>query len=282
MNNRLQRAVFPTHTSSRVISILSGKGGVGKSVIAMALAEQFTALGKRVLLVDADFGCGNLHILCNLPVKAGVREYITDSAKLETVTTEIRTGWHLLADNCSTNAEEFRSISKSAELIARLNSEAGAFERIIIDHGSGINDAATTIASGSDLSLVMIVPELTSISDGFGLCKYLTSQNKSLALQAVLNRCLDKAEADDLTVKFESICGQLLKRAIPVVGWIPEDPVIRSSVARQRPPAETNLQAPAVQALSGLAQALVSYPVKPQFNSTQTINDAARAADIRG
>lgn len=282
MNNRLQQAIFPQLSASRVISILSGKGGVGKSVLAIALAEQFAAMGKRVLLVDADFGCGNLHVLCNLTTGIGLKQFVLDQAELEDVTVEVRPNWRLLAGNDLGATEQLRTVSSAAALISRLNAEAGSFDRVIIDHGSGISDAATTIASGSDLSLVVVVPELTSISDGYGLCKYLLAQNKEMALSLVLNRCREQAEADDLTARFETLGSRFLKRIPSVVGWLPEDPVFRRSIARQLPPAELNSKSPAVQALNELARNLVGPSITSTLNLKQTINNAAPAADIRG
>ncbi len=110
--------------SPRTISILSGKGGVGKSVVAFNLADAMARQGAKVLLVDADFGCGNLHLLANVAVEFGIGEYASRQVPLREAVTTLTGGVDLLASTWNETLGEARDMT-----LHRLAASAHSFRR---------------------------------------------------------------------------------------------------------------------------------------------------------
>ena len=133
LKSRLTSSSIPA-----LISILSGKGGVGKSIISLNLADQLSLHGYRVLLVDADINAGTLHILANASPEIGFNEYSVGSHTLDQSVSPLTQNLHLLA--APENPLELSGENRihSASLVARLRTDcSGRYDAIIVDHGSG-------------------------------------------------------------------------------------------------------------------------------------------------
>ncbi|MBU0983202.1 MAG: P-loop NTPase [candidate division Zixibacteria bacterium] len=265
----------------RMISVLSGKGGVGKSVIAFNLAHQIGLSGRRVLLVDADFSCGNLHILANVAAEYGVMEFATGKLSLAEAVTRCAHSVDLLAaaNGGVTNVDT----SLVSTLAARLRHQAGNYDLIILDHGSGVSDPATVLAHASDLNVLVLIPELTSIADCYGLVKYLYNANANIDCRLLVNRVLSDDEAEYVQTKFAATAERFLRRVPGFLGHVPEDIDVRRSVGSQRPVIDINSQALVVQALTRVMPAVTGPAVDTApVNRIETINNEPATADIWG
>ncbi len=269
----------------RFVSILSGKGGVGKSVLAFNLADRIASFGQRVLLVDADFTFGNLHILANRECHVGFAGLVDGNLPLETCVTQLSSQVDLLgaAQGRSLDAESW-SATTVAKILSRLRKEGTEYDVIMFDHASGKSTAATLLAHGSDINLLVVVPELTSISDCFGLFKHLTKQ-AALDCRILINRAQSVEEADYLHKKFGAVTEKFVGRAPKCIGFVQEEPLVRQAVAAQAPLASLNGNSVAVQSLNRIAQSLLRdlRPASPVRRSASQLdyNVNAAAADIR-
>ena len=173
---------------SRLVSLLSGKGGVGKSVLTYNLAERLAFRGHRVLLVDLDVYCGNLHILANVSFRYGVTQVVNEDLSLKEAVTFLGDNLDLLATDGRGWPEDISSTRAAAQLAARLRNEGQQYDLILIDHPSGKCQSSTVMAAASDINLLVVVPELTSIADACGLYKHLLTTDGSLDCRLLINR----------------------------------------------------------------------------------------------
>ncbi len=270
---------------AKFISILSGKGGVGKSVLAFNLADQIAGLGFRVLLVDADFSLGSLHVLANLDVKFGLNEYVTDALPLDECVMSVR-GVDMLASNWNHDLAEARSVEQTARFIERLRRDTMAYDFVILDHSSGRSNQAVLMAHGSDLNLLVLVPELTSLADGYGLFKQIVSANRAVACALLVNRSQSEEEAEFIRTRMNEMARQFLHVSPGYVGFIHEDGSIRHAVASQQALAIAAPESSACKQLSDVAQTITRFDLKTLSASVEAlpteINKTSATADIRG
>jgi flagellar biosynthesis protein FlhG len=266
----------------RLVSVLSGKGGVGKSIIAFNLAERAAAAGQKILLVDADLCCGNLHILANVTPRAGLEAYAAGDCSLADAVASFNENLDILSRLETGPLEQLDSVTGIARWVKQIRDDSAAYDLIILDHGSGISDTITVLANASDANLLVLIPELTSLSDCYGLCKYLYQANPQIDCRLLINRIDADSETEYIWTKFAAMAEQFLGQVPSLAGSLPEDPTVRKSVGSQRPIAEISNEAPVVQALNELLRNLNGEAAPVSFsNSITTINNEPASADTR-
>ena len=278
---RLTDSRIPHSAGSRphLVALLSGKGGVGKSVLAFNLSERLAAVGYRVLLVDADISCGNQHILANVHVEAGLCEVARSERTFSEVRCPLAPGFDLLA-SVGDRAEDHPDEATVAGYIGtRLPSDAAGYDVIVLDCASGVSTITDTAMACAGQAVVVLVPELTSIADAYGLCKRGLQEGAAVSL--LVNRAADDAEAGQVAQKFQALCERFLGRVPGWLGWIPEDEVLRRSVARQCPAAQVASQSPAIQAITEVSGRL-ARPVGPAPDLQRQVNANPITADTEG
>jgi len=266
--NSVDRARQPGMNDVQMISILSGKGGVGKSIISFNLAERSASLGLRTLLVDADFTSGNLHILAALKDNGGLAKFVTDQASLHDSVTRYSVSFDILTSGQTGPIEGLETITSIARFIKELREQANDYDLIILDHASGVTNRATVLASASDLSVVVAVPELTSISDAYGLCKYLYQTSPSIDCRLLLNRVKSDDEAAYIKENLTSIAEKFLGREPGLVGAIPEETTVREAVSRQCPLVQIDPHSSVTRVLEAFAEVYFLKPVTSRISTT--------------
>ncbi|MCD6249728.1 MAG: AAA family ATPase [candidate division Zixibacteria bacterium] len=265
-----------------MVSILSGKGGVGKSVIAFNLAERAAVAGRKTLLVDADLCCGNIHILANVDPDNGLDAFALEQKNLTEAVCRYGENLDILARSDSGPLPALQDVTEVAKFARQLRRQAGGYDLVIIDQGSGISNTATLLASAADSNLIVMLPELTSISDSFGLCKFLYQANQEIECQILINRVESDQEANYLWTRFAAMSERFLGRVPSLAGSLPEDKVVRKAVATQQTIAEVSPESNVVQTLTGIVENLTGqHPAGGSRISIYDINSTTAPADIR-
>ncbi|KAA3637817.1 MAG: MinD/ParA family protein [Calditrichaeota bacterium] len=281
-NNRMHSA-----SACRLISVLSGKGGVGKSVLTSNLADQISSLGNKVLIVDLDYNFGNQHILANIQASYGITQFENGSLSLGEAIYHVDDNLDLLpAYNCYGLFDQ-AEVTRLAEFTSRLREEASNYDVIICDHPSGLNKTTSVLAYASDIVLSVLVPELTSISDSYGLFKYLHEVDAKLDFRLLVNRAKDSDEAEYIVSKICALAERFIEDIPTYAGFVTENNQFKEAVASQTSIIKKHPDSPAVKELRVIARKLTGVKsgrisALAEINQGEKINKTPAFADIKG
>jgi flagellar biosynthesis protein FlhG len=214
-----------------VISVASGKGGVGKSLISVGLARGFSARGVHVLLIDAATGLGNLHILTNTTPVYTLEDIIENSCSIRDAVVKISDDIDLLAAASGVRADDYNHAADNLRMkMAGLKS---FYDLVIIDTPTGISDKTLSFASLADHLILTVTPELGSLADGYALLKLLNSRGGNRDHILVVNMVQSEKEGKSTAEKFSRMTERFLKLNLKHSICLPHDPGIKSIIMRQ-------------------------------------------------
>lgn len=274
--NRLQPGMTDM---PRVYAIASGKGGVGKSVIAFNLAQSL-AESHRVLLIDGDFQMGNLHLLANTAPEYGWQGVCLGRTELSEAVKAINDNLDLLASTGGRSNELLPDLKSLAACLAGLHDKAAGYDFVIIDTASGILPHTNLILNTVDEVILVTTPELTSVSDCYALYKILISNNLHLTASLLINREQRQEEVEYIYQKFVAITDQFLHRSPAFLGFLGDDKVMVDSVAHQQRLLDFAPNSPITSQFAGLAEKLSGIRSRAKIN-LETINFTPAGADIK-
>ena len=230
---------------ARVITVTSGKGGVGKSNTAINLAIQFRKMGQRVIILDADFGLANIEIMFGTVPKHNFCDLIYQGKNIKEIITwgpmEVGfiSGGSGIAGLSNLSREYLTYIIQS---LAELDAIA---DIVIVDTGAGISDAVLEFLEASGEILVVTTPEPTSITDSYSLLKALKRHprfsEKASQVKVIANKVDSQNEGQALFNKLNAVVSRYLKLPITYLGAVPQDNQLSKAVMQQMP---VSIQAP--------------------------------------
>lgn len=251
-------------SSTQVIAVSSGKGGVGKTNVVANLAIALTKLGKRVLILDADLGLGNLDVLLGLVPQHTIEDVLAGTHTLDEIV--LRGPFDVQVLPASSGVPHLTALTESQQLVIQeqLEQLAGEIDVLLIDTGAGISPSVTFFASSADETVVVVSPEPTSLTDAYALIKVLTRQYRERRFKILVNQAKSPREASEVFGKLDVAVDRFLHVAIEMIGAIPYDDYVHMAVMRQKAVLELFPHAPASRAFSTLAQQIVQWP-KPDL-----------------
>ncbi len=250
---------------ARVITVTSGKGGVGKSNTAINLAVQFKRMGKRVIILDADFGLANIEIMFGTIPKHNLCDLIYQGKNIREIITwgpadvGFISGGSGIAGLSNLNREYLTYIIQNlAELDA-------ITDIIIVDTAAGISDAVLEFLVASGEILLVTTPEPTSITDSYSLLKALNRHPRYEAertqVKVIANRVDDAEDGRNVYSKLNAVVTRYLKIPVEFFGSIPQDPALAKAVMQQVPVTVQNPNAKASRAFEEIAGRLMEEQI---------------------
>ena len=219
-----------------IITVASGKGGVGKSNFSVNLALALKNLGKSPIILDADFGLANVEIILGETPKYNLSHLIKGECDIEALITQSKHGISFISGGSGIKEISFLSreqINQISHQLAKLNDHT---DILIIDTGAGINDIVVKFCNLADQVYVVVTPEPTSITDGYALMKTLiTSFGLKAKLKLVINKAESQVEAHDVFNKLSYVCKNFIGYPVDYAGFIPYDEMLFKSVKQQVP-----------------------------------------------
>ncbi|MCI8447721.1 MAG: MinD/ParA family protein [Eubacterium sp.] len=248
-------------SKARVITITSGKGGVGKSNIAVNLAVQLRRLGKKVIIFDADMGLANVEVMFGAIPKYNLSDMIYHGKKMRDIITEgpmeigfISGGNGITGMNNLTKNQLTRLVNNLIEL-----DELTDF--ILIDTGAGIANNVMEFVSASPEVLLVLTPEPSSLTDSYSLIKALYGNpgfiRHSTKIEVVVNRTVSPEDGQIVYDKLSSVISKFLQGEVQFFGTIPQDILLEKSVRAQKIVSLSAPNARSARAFESLAQSLI-------------------------
>jgi len=241
---------------TRTIAVTSGKGGVGKSNIALNLAILLSAAGNRVALVDADMGLANLDLLVDVDVRGNLSHVIAGTRTLEDVIVDLPSGVQLVPGANGLAKLAHLSEFQRAQLLQALVSLEADNDVIIVDTGAGIGPDVMHFVAAADNVVVVAAPEPTSITDGYAVIKLLMQRDYAGHISVLVNQAPDRHEARSTYQRISGVARQFLGARVFDAGYVLLDPKVRESVRRREAFVLAAPRCPASRCMAALATKL--------------------------
>ena len=221
---------------SRIIAVSSGKGGVGKTNLAINLALAYQKLGKKVIVLDADLGLANVNVVLGVIPRYNLYHLIRQQKQMKDIILDTAYGIQIVA-----GASGFSKIANLSEderkvFIEELE-ELSSADVVIIDTSAGVSNNVLTFIAAADDVIIVTTPEPTAITDAYGIVKIISTEidNLELGLKLVVNRVKSVTEGRKVAERVINIAGQFLNIKLDYLGFVYEDPLVQNAVIRQRP-----------------------------------------------
>lgn len=225
--------------NARVITITSGKGGVGKSSVSVNLAIQLRRLGKRVVIIDADFGLANVEVMFGIRPQYNLADLIYRGKDMKEIITQGPEGVGFISGG--SGIQELSNLTKDqiVSFTRKLNEIDSLADVIIIDTGAGISDTVMEFIIASSEVLLVVTPEPTSITDAYALLKTLNKNveysNENTVIKIVSNRVASHTDGKELYHKLSLVVQKFLNIQMEYLGAIPQDNNVSKAVMQQKP-----------------------------------------------
>ncbi len=223
---------------ARVITITSGKGGVGKSNVAVNLAIQLRKLGKRVIIFDADIGLANVEVMFGSIPKYNLSDLIYRGKSMKEIVTPGPMDIGFISGGSGIMSLNNLSRDQITYLVRNLAQLDQMTDIVLIDTGAGISDSVLEFVLASPEVIMVSTPEPSSLTDSYSLLKALyrnpNFEDQHTEINVIANKVFGKEDADAVFEKLQAVVTQFLKGSIRYLGMIPQDPMLEKAVRQQK------------------------------------------------
>lgn len=242
-------------SSAKTIAFISGKGGVGKSNIAINFAISLSKRNYNVLMIDLDVGMGNIDILLGVQAKHTIVDVLEKKLSfINIVETGPENISYISGGSSFTNLFTFNQ-QHMHYFLSEFDILVQKYDYILFDMGAGITKESLFFILSSDEVILVTTPEPTSIMDGYSMIKHLTQEAPSMPIHVVMNRSLSIKSGTKALNQFERVVQSFLKRPVNKLAIIPDDKSVREAVMKQQPLSLSNKSSQVIQAIEHMTDA---------------------------
>lgn len=265
--------------NARVLTITSGKGGVGKSNMAVNLAIWFRKMGQRVIILDADFGLANVEVMFGTVPEYNLGDLIFGGKSIREIITRgpmdigFISGGSGIVDLNNLSKEQIAYLVHSLSLLNDL------CDVLIIDTGAGVSDAVLEFVLASPEVIMVTTPEPSSLTDSYSLLKALYKSPKFIRngtnIHLVANKVNSEMEGEAVYTKLNSVVEKFLDGKLHYLGMIPADPILEKAVRNQKMVSVVAPNAKSTKAFEIISQNLITGDDKNRYRwgITQLFNN---------
>lgn len=248
---------------ARAIAVSSGKGGVGKSNLAVNLAVAMSNFGLKVALLDADLGLANADVLCNVSPRMTLEHVVAGKCKLWEAMVLAPGGFRLIPGASGVARMAALSEQHRHGLLQQLAALERVADVLIIDTGAGISPNVLSFAAAAHTAVVTSTPEPTAMTDAYGMIKALHSRSPNSKVELVVNMVDSEQEGADVFARMDRVCRTFLRHPLTYAGSIPTDSAVAAAVRERVPFVLHAPDAVATTAVQGMARRLVGLDDSP-------------------
>ena len=239
---------------ARVVCVASGKGGVGKSILASNLAVLRAQRGERVLLVDFDAGLANAHLLLGLAPTHDFGHILDGVVDARGALVQGPGGVSLLSGGVGRHALANPTRRELDKLFRELRPLEQDFDLVIVDHGAGLSYSTVAHLAATSTLVLVTNHEVTALSDAYALYKRAIMVNPQIRAGMVINRTPDEAMASAAWERFKAASFRFLGHHPELIGWVPQDDAVGRSVQARAPVTLTEPESRAAKAFAKVAE----------------------------
>ncbi|KLV06040.1 cobyrinic acid a,c-diamide synthase [Photobacterium aquae] len=248
-------------TSTKVITVTGGKGGVGKTNVALNMAIAMAREGKRVMVLDADLGLANVDVMLGLRVGRNLSHVLAGMCDLKDIVVEGPHGVKIIPASSGTQGMAELTSAQHMGLIRAFSNLEDDIDVLLVDTAAGISDMVLSFSRAAQDVLVVVCDEPTSITDAYAMIKILSREYDVQRFKIVANMVRSYREGRDLFAKLTRVTERFLNANLELVACIPLDDRVRQAVKCQRVVVDAFPRSPASLAMTSLANKACSWPV---------------------
>lgn len=222
-------------TSARILTVSSGKGGVGKSNFTLNFALALKSMGKRVLLFDADIGMANLDVLMGIRPQYNLYHLLKGEKSISEIIANGSDSLPFIPGGSGVSELFTLSESDLNYFTTQVEQISHEMDYIIFDTGAGLSKETLKFITAADECFVVTTPEPTSITDAYALIKVVTGKEYDVKFQLVINRVTGQKEAEHVANNISLVAQRFLNVDIPMLGYICDDSHVMQAVKKQLP-----------------------------------------------
>ena len=220
---------------AKVVAITSGKGGVGKSSIAVNLAVRLSQMGRRVVLLDADLGTANADVLCNISPVHGLAHVVAGRRTLEQILVEAPGGFGLLPGASGLSQMAALGQWQREQLIEQMRQLETHADVLLIDTGAGVSPNVLGFVAAADQQLVVTTPEPTALTDAYALIKTVSRRAPRADFRVLVNMVRSPEQGKAVFDRLEAVCRRFLDCTPRYAGYVLADAAVSTAVQRRVP-----------------------------------------------
>lgn len=238
----------------QVIAVTGGKGGTGKTTVAVNLATALAQAGRRVLLLDGDLGLASVDVLLGLTPTHTLEQVLGGTVRLEEIVLRTAEGVSVIPAASGVARMARLKATEHAAIVRGFAALPGDFEILIVDTAPGLNESVLSFCQAAQQQLIVLRNEPASLTDAYALIKVLSRDYQVNSFRVLVNMARDGAEAHELFRRLQRVTDRYLQVALDYAGEIPEDADVARAVRGQRSVLAAFPSGPAARAYRRLAQ----------------------------
>ena len=218
----------------KVISVTSGKGGVGKTLTTINLALNARRNGQRVLILDGDFGLANVDVVLGLKARYNIKDVIDGHVTLSDIILDGPQGVHVVPSGSGISSLTSLSYAQKQVLLEQTQSIESAYDLLLVDTGAGISDNVMQFNVAADQVVVVTTPEPHAMTDAYAMIKVLSEQVRNPSIHLLINQAKSADEALKVFSRISEVSQRFLQLRIMQLGHVPYDPEVPMRVLKRR------------------------------------------------
>ena len=245
----------------RVVAVTGGKGGVGKTTVAINLATALAQSGQRVLLLDGDLGLANADVLLGLAPRWTLAHVLAGERKLEEIIVEAPSGLHVAPGASGVARMANLGPEEHLGLVRAFSALGSRLDTLVVDTSAGIADGVLRFSQAAQHVLIVLRDEPASLTDAYALMKVLSREHGVQRFRVLVNMTREGGQGAAVFQRLQRVTLRYLEVALEYVGDVPDDPWLGRAIREQRPVLEAYPASRSAAAFKKLARLTDTWPI---------------------
>ncbi|ADC48086.1 hypothetical protein BpOF4_00085 [Alkalihalophilus pseudofirmus OF4] len=220
---------------AKVVAVVSGKGGVGKSNVCLNFALSLIKLDKKVAIIDLDIGMGNLDILMGMQSKRTIVDLLKSEWTIWDIIEKGPEDLAYLAGGSGFSELIELKTEDMERFLTQLKALETEYDYIFLDMGAGVTKEGLKFILAAHEVMVVTTPEPTAMTDAYAMIKYIYLEDETKEIMVIVNRCETSREGEQTASNFKRVTKEFLRKEISVLGSLPDDRSVSRAVKAQKP-----------------------------------------------